>query len=447
MIGMSERVAARVANRCPLRGSRGPTSWPSFSACVGVGGPPTMDRKPATVRLSSDPRRCLVDILRPPHRRVHRSLLRAGHSRAACIRRRADTRRALDRSAAGRLAGAVGLAARAGQSSCGSNRKPTRPCAKCCAEMVCALPPLARTHRKRIPRGWVLARDEPRTLRRGARHRLLHASLRLSNHLMASRSKQDSHSAVVRSASPSPVDWRSRPRPVRPGPCCSPQLARGKAPTMIVDRFDALRWERSNKRILKATSRLLRPGAAEPRSLTLEDAQSLAHRRPHGTLAALGSLASAGASPNRRNGAAEMTMNMYAWKPHRCDVCGVKVYSQSGLDHHRCLLHDECPSSVTGAPITFRCASCSAAFARRRELLAHLAAHGAGAGQSTRRSARPKRRPFVAREALTRTAQCHSQCRGTPETPSMRPHLGAGRQHDLLLCLAEGNTPSAGIFP
>ena len=83
---------------------------------------------------------------------------------------------------------------------------------------------------------------------------------------------------------------------------------------------------------------------------------------------------------------------MNGWKPYECDACGAKIYSRSGLDHHKWLQHDECPGSVVGAAITFRCAFCSAAFTNRRDLLAHLGQHGKGKARSTPGAKRPRRR-------------------------------------------------------
>ncbi len=88
-------------------------------------------------------------------------------------------------------------------------------------------------------------------------------------------------------------------------------------------------------------------------------------------------------------------MNVGAWKPYNCPICGVKAYSQSGLDLHNYLLHEGTGGSLTGAAITFRCASCDAAFAQRRELLAHLAAHHKRTSPSGHRAARGRREPLA----------------------------------------------------
>jgi uncharacterized C2H2 Zn-finger protein len=59
-------------------------------------------------------------------------------------------------------------------------------------------------------------------------------------------------------------------------------------------------------------------------------------------------------------------------KTFDCAICSAVLKSQRELDNHLCLLHDDCGAARLGAPITFRCATCGEAFARRGELLAHL---------------------------------------------------------------------------
>jgi hypothetical protein len=92
---------------------------------------------------------------------------------------------------------------------------------------------------------------------------------------------------------------------------------------------------------------------------------------------------------------ASVDMNINPWKPQGCEICAAMVHSQRELDLHNYLFHEERPGSPIGAPITFRCASCRAAFAERRDLLAHLAAHHGGARQGLRHSPRRRRRPLV----------------------------------------------------
>jgi hypothetical protein len=43
-----------------------------------------------------------------------------------------------------------------------------------------------------------------------------------------------------------------------------------------------------------------------------------------------------------------------------------------------CLIHDECGEARFANPITFRCATCGEAYARRGDLLAHLRQSGHG---------------------------------------------------------------------
>jgi len=65
-------------------------------------------------------------------------------------------------------------------------------------------------------------------------------------------------------------------------------------------------------------------------------------------------------------------------KTFDCAICSAVLKSQRDLDNHLCLLHDECGAAHLGAPITFRCAACGEAFARRGDLLAHLRRRGHG---------------------------------------------------------------------
>ena len=65
-------------------------------------------------------------------------------------------------------------------------------------------------------------------------------------------------------------------------------------------------------------------------------------------------------------------------KTYDCEMCSAVLKSQRDLDNHMCLLHDECGAARLGTPITFRCATCGEAFARRGDLLAHLLQRGHG---------------------------------------------------------------------
>ncbi len=65
-------------------------------------------------------------------------------------------------------------------------------------------------------------------------------------------------------------------------------------------------------------------------------------------------------------------------KTYDCKICSAALRSQRELDNHMCLLHDECDEARLGTPITFRCATCGAAFARRGDLFAHLHERGHG---------------------------------------------------------------------
>jgi hypothetical protein len=56
----------------------------------------------------------------------------------------------------------------------------------------------------------------------------------------------------------------------------------------------------------------------------------------------------------------------------------VTLDSQRELDNHMCLRHDDCGEARLGTPITFRCATCGEAFARRDDLYAHLLQLGHG---------------------------------------------------------------------
>ena len=65
-------------------------------------------------------------------------------------------------------------------------------------------------------------------------------------------------------------------------------------------------------------------------------------------------------------------------KTFDCALCSAVLKSQRELDNHMCLLHDECGEAHLGTPITFRCATCGEAFARRGDLFAHLRERGHG---------------------------------------------------------------------
>ena len=65
-------------------------------------------------------------------------------------------------------------------------------------------------------------------------------------------------------------------------------------------------------------------------------------------------------------------------KTFDCEICSAVLKSQRELDNHMCLLHDDCAEARLGTPITFRCATCGEAFARRGDLLAHLRQRGHG---------------------------------------------------------------------
>ena len=65
-------------------------------------------------------------------------------------------------------------------------------------------------------------------------------------------------------------------------------------------------------------------------------------------------------------------------KTFDCEICSAALKSQRDLDNHMCLVHDECGAAHLGTPITFRCATCGDAFARRGDLFAHLRERGHG---------------------------------------------------------------------
>ena len=58
-------------------------------------------------------------------------------------------------------------------------------------------------------------------------------------------------------------------------------------------------------------------------------------------------------------------------KTFDCAICSAVLTSQRDLDNHMCLLHDDCGEAHLGTSITFRCATCGEAFARRGDLFAH----------------------------------------------------------------------------
>jgi hypothetical protein len=61
-----------------------------------------------------------------------------------------------------------------------------------------------------------------------------------------------------------------------------------------------------------------------------------------------------------------------------CQICRASLKSQRELDNHMCLVHDECGEARLGTPITFRCATCGEAFARRGDLFDHQQELGHG---------------------------------------------------------------------
>ncbi len=65
-------------------------------------------------------------------------------------------------------------------------------------------------------------------------------------------------------------------------------------------------------------------------------------------------------------------------KTYDCSICSAALKTQRDLDNHMCLAHDECSEARLGTPITFRCATCGKAFARRGDLLDHLRERGHG---------------------------------------------------------------------
>jgi uncharacterized C2H2 Zn-finger protein len=79
-------------------------------------------------------------------------------------------------------------------------------------------------------------------------------------------------------------------------------------------------------------------------------------------------------------------------KTFDCGICGAVLRSQRDLDNHMCLLHDDCGAARLGTPITFRCAACGEAFARRYDLLTHLRQRGHG-HPAERDKVRPQRAP------------------------------------------------------
>jgi hypothetical protein len=65
-------------------------------------------------------------------------------------------------------------------------------------------------------------------------------------------------------------------------------------------------------------------------------------------------------------------------KTFDCTICSASLKTQRELDNHMCLLHDDCGEAHLGSPITFRCATCGAAFERRGALFDHLKQRGHG---------------------------------------------------------------------
>jgi len=59
-------------------------------------------------------------------------------------------------------------------------------------------------------------------------------------------------------------------------------------------------------------------------------------------------------------------------KTFDCVICSAILDTERHLDNHMCLRHDDCGKARLGTPITFRCATCGEAFARRADLFAHL---------------------------------------------------------------------------
>ena len=85
-------------------------------------------------------------------------------------------------------------------------------------------------------------------------------------------------------------------------------------------------------------------------------------------------------------------------KTFDCEICSAVLKSQRDLGNHMCLLHDECGAARLGTPITFRCATCGEAFARRSDLFAHLRQRGHGHPAEWDKARppgaqRPRRRP------------------------------------------------------
>ena len=68
-------------------------------------------------------------------------------------------------------------------------------------------------------------------------------------------------------------------------------------------------------------------------------------------------------------------------KTYDCEVCGAALQSKWALDNHMCLFHDVCGPTRPGAQITFRCAACGEAFARRVDLLEHMESSGHGGSE------------------------------------------------------------------
>ncbi len=65
-------------------------------------------------------------------------------------------------------------------------------------------------------------------------------------------------------------------------------------------------------------------------------------------------------------------------KTFDCAHCSAVLRSERELANHLCIAHDDCAEARLGTAITFRCAACGKAFARRADLHAHLRERGHG---------------------------------------------------------------------